>query len=192
VQPITRVNVQVEIRSSSTPIVLRAEVIFQEDYSGCWVTTVMPDGNAGQSGRVEPGDQLAAIDGRSSIGMKVDDICDAISEASSRSKQIELTFLRYVGPFQPLPSGSGPGHSIRFKQMDHGVDSDDTYPSQEEDTVVLEDDKSRSTVCVTKPFNSSPARKKPQQESAPSKRGSFRKKFQWLRGRGKKNASKAE
>lgn len=181
---------QVEKCSSSSPHYCTV-VIFQEDYSGCWVTKVMPDGNAGQSGRVEPGDQLAAIGGRSSVGMKVDDICDAIAEASSRSKQIELTFLRYVGPFQPLPSDGEPGRSIRVRQMDDEDESDDAYPSQE-DSVAFEDDKQRSTVSVTKPFHSKSARKKPQQESTPSKRGSLRKKFQWLRGRGKKNASKAE
>jgi hypothetical protein len=151
----------------------------------------MPDGNAGKSGRVEPGDQLAAIDGRSAIGMKVDDICDAISEAASRAKQIELTFLRYVGPFQPLPSDGEPGRSIRVRQMDDEEESDDAYPSQE-DSVAMEDDKQRSTMSVTKPFNFKSARKQPQQESTSSKRGSFRAKFKWLRGRGKKNASKAE
>jgi PDZ domain len=166
-------------------------VIFQEDYSGCWVTTVMPDGNAGRSRRVEPGDQLAAIDGRSSVGMKVDDICDAISEVASRSKQIELTFLRYVGPFQPLPSDGEPGRSIRVRQLDDEDESDDAYPSQE-DSVAMEDDKQLSTRSVTKPFSSKLERKQPQQESTSSKRGGFRKRFKWLRGRGKKNASKAE
>ena len=62
----------------------------------------MSKGNADVHGGVEAGDQLAAINGGSSIGMKVDDICAAISEASARARVFELTFLRYVGPCRPL------------------------------------------------------------------------------------------
>ena len=45
------------------------------------------------------GDQLASINGANSIKMKVDDICDAISNSSNPSR-IELVFLRYTGPFR--------------------------------------------------------------------------------------------
>jgi hypothetical protein len=41
--------------------------------------------------------------------MKVDDICDVIAN-SNNPTQVELIFLRYVGPFRPattLPAGSG-------------------------------------------------------------------------------------
>jgi hypothetical protein len=41
--------------------------------------------------------------------MKVDDICDVISNSNDPS-QVKLVFLRYVGPFRPsgaLPVGSG-------------------------------------------------------------------------------------
>ena len=75
-------------------------VIFQEDSSGCWVTKVMPNGNAANHRKILIGDQLASINGRSSIGMKVDEIC-ALIASSATAQEIELTFLRYVGPFQP-------------------------------------------------------------------------------------------
>ena len=55
----------------------------------------MPKGNADLHGGLEAGDQLAAINGNSSIGMKVDDICSEISEASAKARVVELTFLRY-------------------------------------------------------------------------------------------------
>lgn len=62
----------------------------------------MPNGNADLHGGLEAGDQLAAINGNSSIGMKVDDICAAMGEASARARVVELTFLRYIGPCRPL------------------------------------------------------------------------------------------
>mmetsp|Transcript_899 Transcript_899/g.1960 ORF Transcript_899/g.1960 Transcript_899/m.1960 type:complete len:154 (-) Transcript_899:587-1048(-) len=68
--------------------------------AGCFVTKVSPDGSAARSRRVEVGDQLASINGTSSINMKVDDICDSISISSDPSR-IELVFLRYIGPFRP-------------------------------------------------------------------------------------------
>ena len=70
---------------------------------GCFVTKVSPDGSAARSGEIEVGDQLASINGTSSVKMKVDDICDMITTSSDPS-QIELVFLRYIGPFRPRPS----------------------------------------------------------------------------------------
>ncbi|CAB9514365.1 expressed unknown protein [Seminavis robusta] len=171
-------------------------LIFQEDYSGCWVTKVMPGGNAALSGRVEPGDQLAAIDSRSSIGMKVDDICDAIAEASSRCKEIELTFLRYVGPFQPLPSDGEP-RGVQPKKRE-GLDdgssssrrgSEEMYPSIESTLVEDDffDDRPQSTQSVTKDEKLNKGQKLKSKKS-----GSFRKSFKWLNRRGKKRTSKAE
>jgi hypothetical protein len=48
---------------------------------------------------VEVGDQLACINGASSLHMKVDDICDVIANSSDPTK-VELVFLRYIGPFR--------------------------------------------------------------------------------------------
>jgi PDZ domain len=76
---------------------------------GCFVTKVSPDGSAARSRGVEVGDQLASINGINSTRMKVDNICDVIANSKDPS-QVELVFLRYVGPFRPsrtLPSGSG-------------------------------------------------------------------------------------
>lgn len=67
-----------------------------------------PDGSAARSLGVEVGDQLASINGISSTRMKVDDICDVIAKSNDPS-QVELIFLRYVGPFRPsttLPVGN--------------------------------------------------------------------------------------
>lgn len=58
-----------------------------------------PDGSAARSGGVEVGDQLACINGASSLHMTVDDICDVIANSSDPS-QVDLVFLRYVGPFR--------------------------------------------------------------------------------------------
>jgi len=78
------------------------QVIFLENDGGCFVTKVSPDGSAALSRRVEVGDQLASINGISSIKMKVDDICDVVGESSNPNK-IKLIFLRYIGPFRPKP-----------------------------------------------------------------------------------------
>lgn len=84
-------------------------VLFQENGGGCWVAKVFPDGNAASKsigGDIKIGDQLAAVDGRSAINMKVDDICTLISGAEN-TQSIELTFMRYVGPMHPLGGGGG-------------------------------------------------------------------------------------
>ena len=46
------------------------------------------------------GDQLALINGTSGHKMKVDDICDAVSNSTDKGR-VELVFLRYIGPFRP-------------------------------------------------------------------------------------------
>lgn len=80
-------------------------MLFQENDGGCWVANVFETGNAAKlapDDAIRAGDQLAAVDGRSAIAMKVDDICSLISEAEN-TQSIELTFLRYVGPVGPHP-----------------------------------------------------------------------------------------
>ncbi|KAI2495591.1 hypothetical protein MHU86_18950 [Fragilaria crotonensis] len=75
-------------------------VLFQENDGGCWVANVFATGNAAKlspDDAILIGDQLAAVDGRSALGMNVDDICSLVSEAEN-TQSIELTFLRYVGP----------------------------------------------------------------------------------------------
>ena len=71
------------------------------------MTRVFKNGNAanckGGNG-VEVGDQLAGVNGNSTIKMKVDEICTMISE-SPNPKEIELTFIRYVGAIRPAQNG---------------------------------------------------------------------------------------
>jgi predicted metalloprotease with PDZ domain len=98
-------------------------VVFLENDGGCFVTQVSPVGSAARSGGVEVGDQLAAINGTSSIRMDVDGICTAISNAPDK-KCVEMMFVRYQGPLRPTAAtslGSGPTSSdhetiIRIKQ----------------------------------------------------------------------------
>jgi C-terminal processing protease CtpA/Prc len=137
----------------------------------------MPKGNADMDGNVEPGDQLAAINGKSSIGMKVDDICAAISDAASRSKEVELTFLRYIGPFQPLPSNDRIAPTKPVEKKGASVDHLEVN--------VDRDGKPGSTRSILK------LGKKKTSSAAQSKRVFGKRTFKWF-GRGKKNTSKAE
>eukprot|EP00536_Pseudo-nitzschia_multiseries_P013739 jgi/Psemu1/291040/fgenesh1_pg.607_\ len=84
---------------------LKFQVIFLENDGGCFVTKVSPDGSAALSRRVEVGDQLASINGISSLKMKVDDICNVVGN-SSDPNEIKLIFLRYIGPFRPKPDNA--------------------------------------------------------------------------------------
>ena len=84
--------------------------MFQENEGGCWVAKVFPTGNAAlhcQGDKVEIGDQLAEVDGTSTIRMDVDDICSLFAAAADPT-EIELTFLRYVGPFHPMQVATKP------------------------------------------------------------------------------------
>jgi len=94
---------------------------FSSKSGGCFVTKKAKNGSAAKSLGVEVGDQLASINGVTSVRMKVDDICDAISD-SSDSNKIELVFLRYIGPFRPMKKKS---HLKRDNNL--LVDGDDTF-----------------------------------------------------------------
>ena len=72
------------------------------------MTKVSPEGSASKSGGVEVGDQLAAINGTTSVNMKVDDICSCIDQ-SPQSSFVELVFLRYQGPIRPAPGSPSDG-----------------------------------------------------------------------------------
>jgi len=94
------IDLHKEVEICPVSLELPLGIIFLENDGGCFVTKVSPDGSAARSLGVEMGDQLASINGANSMKMKVDDICDAISN-SCDSSQIELVFLRYIGPFRP-------------------------------------------------------------------------------------------
>lgn len=157
------------------------KVIFQEDNNGCWITKIMPKGNADRNGTVKPGDQLATINGLSAIGMKVDDICAAIADATRKAREVELTFLRYIGPFQPLLSDGENVTSGRplcnYTKSDGG-----SLASR----ILVEGEKPNSTLSIQTPYGISGIAKG---HSSQSKRG--RRKFRWF-GLGKRNTSKTE
>ena len=92
------VDIVNDVNFSVVDLALPLGLIFQENDGGCWVTKVLPEGTAKQSGSVKIGDQLAAIDGVSAIRMTIDEIARTIKK---KNAVIELTFLRYVGPLKP-------------------------------------------------------------------------------------------
>jgi hypothetical protein len=98
-------------------------VLFQENEGGCWVAKVFPNGNVAKMApghSILVGDQLAAIDGRNAIEMKVDAICALISRAEN-TQSIELTFLRYTGPLSSLDGRiEEGGHEIADSSTDGG------------------------------------------------------------------------
>lgn len=75
--------------------------MFQEHEVGAWVSRTVPDGNGARKG-IQPGDQLAAINGKSSVHATIDEVASIIS-STPKNKAVELTFLRYVGPLRPVP-----------------------------------------------------------------------------------------
>jgi len=95
------IDIVSDVKFSVVRLELPLGIIFEENDWGCWVTEIKPGGNAGATKRVNPGDQLAAINRISAIHVKLDELVKKIKE--SESNQIELTFLRYVGPLRPAP-----------------------------------------------------------------------------------------
>lgn len=93
------IDIANDIKFSVVDLALPLGVIFQENEKGCWVTQILRDGSAAASnGNIQVGDQLAAVDGASAIDMTVDEIAKLIRV---KKKEIELTFVRYVGPLRP-------------------------------------------------------------------------------------------
>lgn len=76
-------------------------MLFQEHEIGVWVSKVLPNGNASKKG-VQHGDQLAAINGTSSVHSTIDEVAKRVS-GTPTNMTVELTFLRYVGPLRPMP-----------------------------------------------------------------------------------------
>jgi len=76
-------------------------VLFQEHEIGVWVSQAIPGGNGAEKG-VQHGDQLAAVNGNSSVHTTLDEVASKIS-STPQNKPVELTFLRYVGPLRPVP-----------------------------------------------------------------------------------------
>lgn len=106
------VDVVNEIKFSVVTLPLPLGLLFQENSGGCSVTKVFESGNAALSSKVMVGDQLAAINGTSTVKLKVEDISSMIS-AADNPKEIELTFLRYVGPLKPMPGTAAPKNEVK-------------------------------------------------------------------------------
>ena len=73
-------------------LVYKIIVLFQEHEIGAWVSRVVPNGNGARKG-VQPGDQLASIDGKSAVHASIDEVAAIISR-TPKKKSVELTFLR--------------------------------------------------------------------------------------------------
>lgn len=110
----SEVDIVTDIKFIVVDLSLPLGLIFQENESGCWVTKVLTDGSAIKKS-IHVGDQLAAIDGKSAIRLKVEDIALAIRQKKSRP--FELTFLRYIGPLRPAAGGEPEeeGYEIRAR-----------------------------------------------------------------------------
>ena len=94
------IDVVNDIKFNVITTALPLGLLFQENSAGVWVAKVFTSGNAANSAvgkGVQVGDQLAAVNGNSTIKLTVDEVCDMIS-SSPNTNEIELTFLRYVGP----------------------------------------------------------------------------------------------
>eukprot|EP00579_Thalassiosira_antarctica_P013778 CAMPEP_0201947032 /NCGR_PEP_ID=MMETSP0903-20130614/54725_1 /ASSEMBLY_ACC=CAM_ASM_000552 /TAXON_ID=420261 /ORGANISM="Thalassiosira antarctica, Strain CCMP982" /LENGTH=1813 /DNA_ID=CAMNT_0048490153 /DNA_START=42 /DNA_END=5484 /DNA_ORIENTATION=+ len=95
------INVSTDIKFVVATVSLPLGLLFQEHEIGVWVSRVVPDGNGAKKG-VQHGDQLAAINGNSSVHTTIDEVACTIS-GTPVDIGVELTFLRYVGPLRPVP-----------------------------------------------------------------------------------------
>ncbi|VEU43013.1 unnamed protein product [Pseudo-nitzschia multistriata] len=154
-----------EVKICPVTLKLPLGIIFLENDGGCFVTKVSPDGSAALSRRVELGDQLASINGISSIKMKVDDICDVVRYSPNPS-EIKLIFLRYIGPLRPLAKNSKTENkACEIDDVRHYIMNTDREPSSSPNKKTSRTVKSHETKKPTK------------------KKGGFR-----LFGRGKNNS----
>lgn len=95
------INVLTDIKFVVVTVALPLGLLFQEHELGAWVSRVVPDGNGARKG-VQPGDQLAAINGKSSAHATIDEVASIIS-GTPKNEGVEVTFIRYVGPLRPVP-----------------------------------------------------------------------------------------
>ncbi len=95
------IDVMSDVKFLVATIHLPLGLFFREHEIGVWVSRVIPDGN-GAKNDVQQGDQLAAINGESSVHASIDEVAAKISSTPSNTG-VELTFLRYIGPLRPMP-----------------------------------------------------------------------------------------
>lgn len=78
-------------------------MVFAENSVCCWVERIFGNGNAATASigdKLKVGDQLAAINGVTSMGKSVPDICRMLANAADPSV-IDLTLVRYTGAIFP-------------------------------------------------------------------------------------------
>lgn len=97
------INIVSDIKFSVVDLTMPFGLIFQENEVGCWITKVLPGGNAEKCATIQVGDQLAAIDGVSAINLKVHEMAQIVKSkgVTLAESTVELTFLRYIGPLRP-------------------------------------------------------------------------------------------
>lgn len=94
------IDVMSDVKFIVVTIPLPLGLLFREHEIGVWVSKVIPGGN-GAKNDVQQGDQLAAINGESSVHTSIDEVATKISSTPSNTG-VELTFLRYIGPLRPI------------------------------------------------------------------------------------------
>jgi len=102
----TSLDLETEIKFVVMTVPLPIGITFEESDCCCWVDRVFDRGNAVTSSsgdKVEPGDQLASINGQSALTKSVTSICKMLANAATplNESSVELFFLRYVGPLRP-------------------------------------------------------------------------------------------
>jgi hypothetical protein len=153
--------------TADTVPILYCLVLFQEHEIGVWVSQAIPGGNGAEKG-VQHGDQLAAVNGNSSVHTTLDEVASKISSTPS-NRGVELTFLRYVGPLRPVPgsiiqqgfevtdkSVSPPRKNLPSLFLTRKRSGDLNAPSKSESLVAR---KAIATTSVASPPVGSPSRK---------------------------------
>ncbi|GAX25386.1 hypothetical protein FisN_5Lh483 [Fistulifera solaris] len=139
-----------DIKFTVVDLELPLGLIFQEHRIGCWVTKVLPTGSAATNGKVQIGDQLAAIDGKSAINMTVGDVAALVRD---KIASVELTFMRYVGPLRPTLGGvSEEGYEINAKSLvNRNVNSQPSSPVRQNNSSQPKFDSPTSMQTVASP-----------------------------------------
>jgi hypothetical protein len=143
-----------DIKFTVVDLELPLGLIFQEHRIGCWVTKVLPTGSAATNGKVQIGDQLAAIDGKSAINMTVGDVAALVRD---KIASVELTFMRYVGPLRPTLGGvSEEGYEINARTLlNRNVNSQPSSPVRQNDSDQPKFDSPTSMQTVASPEDTS-------------------------------------
>mmetsp|Transcript_19760 Transcript_19760/g.22886 ORF Transcript_19760/g.22886 Transcript_19760/m.22886 type:complete len:1013 (-) Transcript_19760:118-3156(-) len=95
-------NVMSEIEYVVLSVGIPVGIVFEESDVGVWVKKIFENGNThlnATGDKVQVGDHLASINGTSAFKKSITDVCKTIA-GSPDTDNIELTFLRYIGPLR--------------------------------------------------------------------------------------------